>query len=214
MIPEDVLRHFDISLKDVVAIYPYGSRVYGCHTASSDHDWVIVYRSFLLPSGAFRDNAISSEDLSHQAICYSRSGFQSAIDSYDITALECAFLPPEQRILSRMDFGVRKWRSEDMASAVISKASASWHLATEAIKDMDKERARKNIYHALRILGFGIQMAETGRIADYSAYNYLRSSIMDEEFTIKKYVGMRNNMMEHLREKALSSTAKTQHHGN
>lgn len=208
MTPEFILRQFDIPQKDVVAIYPYGSRVYGCHTNTSDHDWVIVYRSYLLPSGAFKDNAISSDDRSHQAVCFSRTGFQAAIDAYEITALECAFLPKDQRILSTMNFDIRKWEPKEMAAAIISKASASWHLAVEAIRDMDEEKARKNIYHALRILGFGVQMAEMGRIADYSAYNHLRNAILHEsDFTIKRYIGMRDSFMANLREKTLTSPA-------
>lgn len=203
MTAENVLQHFDIPIKDVVAIYPYGSRIYGCHTDASDHDWVVVYKSYLLPSGAFKDNAISSDDCSHQAICFSRTGFQSALDSYEITALECAFLPKEMHILSKMDFGVRKWNKNDMASAIITKASASWHLAKTAIEDMDIDKAKKNVYHALRILGFGLQMAENGHIADYSAFNHLHDAIFHRnDFKMREYIGMRDNFMATLREKA------------
>lgn len=200
MTSEKILEQFDIPIKDVVAIYPYGSRVYGCHTNASDHDWVIVYKSYLLPSGAFKDNAISSEDRSHQAICFSRTGFQAAIDSYEITALECAFLPREKCVLSSLKFSVRKWNTSDMCAAIISKSSASWHLAHTA--DMDIDKARKNIYHALRILGFGLQMAETGTITDYSAYNHLQNDIIHgDDFSIKKYLGLRNTLMADIREK-------------
>lgn len=203
MTAEQVLQHFDIPLKDVVAVFPYGSRIYGCHTDTSDHDWVVVYKSYLLPSGAFKDNAISSDDRSHQAICFSRTGFQAALDSYEITALECAFLPEEKRLLSKMKFDVRKWNKSEMASAIITKASASWHLAKTAIEDMDIDKARKNVYHALRILGFGLQMAETGRIADYSAFNHLRDAILHRsDFKVRDYIGMRDNFMTTLRNKA------------
>jgi hypothetical protein len=202
MRPEMILEQFDIPIKDVVAIYPYGSRVYGCHTDASDHDWVIVYKSYILPSGAFKDNAISSPDRSHQAICFSRTGFQSAIDSYDITALECAFIPEEKHLFSKMKFGIRKWNGSEMASSIIIKASASWHLAKTAIEDMDVEKARKNVYHALRILGFGLQMAETGRIADYSAFNHLHNAIIHRsDFKIRDYMGLRDNFMRTLRDK-------------
>jgi len=204
MSPEDILHKFDIQEKDVVAIYPYGSRVYGCHNDSSDHDWVIVYKASMLPSGAFRDNAISSEDRSHQAICYSRSGFQSAIDYYDVTALECALLPKEMVIMSKMNFGVRKWVASEMASSFITKASSSWHLALEAMKRDDEQKARKNVYHALRILGFGLQLAETGKILEYGAYNHLRKNVMeDPEFSTNKYMGMRDNFMHTLRSKTV-----------
>lgn len=89
-----------------------------------------------------------------------------------------------------------------MAAAIISKASASWHLAHKAVMDADMEKAKKSVYHALRILGFGLQLAETGRIMDYSAHNRLRESILyAPDFTLKDYIGMRNNFMETIREK-------------
>lgn len=202
MTSEFILKQFDILEKDVVAIYPYGSRVYGCHDKGSDHDWVIVHKSYLLPSGAFKDNAISSDDRTHQAICFSRAGFRSAIDYYDITALECIFLPNEMKLMSKMVFDIRKMDKSDMANAIISKASASWHLAKNAIKDMDVEKAKKNVYHALRILGFGIQIAETDGIADYSAANHLQKAILKGDgFKMKEYVGMRDGLISTLKNK-------------
>lgn len=185
--PNQVLDKFGIAPSQVACIYPYGSRVYGSHAHDSDHDWIIVYKSSLLPSGAFRDNAISSdENKTHQAVCYSRSGFRNAVDTYDIVALECVFLPEGMPILHSMQFPIRKWVPKEMASAIITKASASWHLGHT--HSDDDERTRKNIYHALRILQFGSQMAEFGRINDYSSTNDLKASIMaDENFSASKY---------------------------
>lgn len=193
-----ILDQFDIALESVVAIYPYGSRVYGSHTEESDHDWIIVYKSSLLPSGAFRDNAISSEDRSHQAVCYSRSGFRNAIDTYDIVALECAFLPEDVVLLQKMSFPIRKWVPKEMASSVIAKASASWHMAMKGSDD--DERTRKNVYHALRILEFGAQMAMFGRINEFSSAIGIKNSVMnDEAFHASNYIGTFNNALYHLR---------------
>ena len=193
---EFILKQFGISQESVVAIYPYGSRVYGCHTDVSDHDWVIVHRSSMLPSGAFRDNAISSEDRYHQAICYSRSGFRNAIDSYEIGALECAFLPQEMKLFESMAFPIRKWDIKELVSAIISKASNSWHTAVRS----SDEKAKKNIFHALRILEFGTQMAEHGKIVDYSSCNGLRETLFkNERFKAKSYISRRDELMDKLR---------------
>lgn len=191
--PKEILDKFDIALSDILCVYPYGSRVYGNHVDDSDHDWVIVYRSSLLPSGAFRDNAISSDHLkTHQAVCYSRSGFRNAIDIYDIVALECIFLPNGFALMENMKFPIRKWVPREMASAIITKASASWHLAK--MYSDDDERTKRNVYHALRILKFGEQMAETGRITDFSSTNDLKRQIMDDnDFHRDKYLSLFND---------------------
>ena len=197
--PKEILDKFDIGLSQVVCIYPYGSRVYGSHGPDSDHDWIIVYKSSLLPSGAFRDNAISSdENKSHQAVCYSRSGFRNAIDTYDIVALECAFLSAGSPLMESMKFPIRKWVPKEMVAAVITKASASWHLAK--MHSDDDERTKKNAYHALRVLKFGEQMAEFGRIIDFSATNQLRQEIGgDETFFRDKYLSMFNDSLSRMR---------------
>ena len=204
---EFILQQFDIPTELVVNIYQYGSRVYGCHNEESDHDWVIVYKASMMPNGSFKNNAISSPDRKHQAICFSRSGFQSSIDYYDITALECMFLRPDQVIRNDMKFAIRKWDPKAMASELITKSSTSWHRGiTDFHVYHDEEKGKKNVHHALRILGFGIQMAETGNISDYSAYNDLRRSIeADQDFTPKKYLQQRDAMMSELRLKTQST---------
>lgn len=197
--PAQILDRFGIPLESIACVYPYGSYVYGANNEFSDRDWIVVYRSSMLPSGSFRDNAISSVDRSHQAVCYSRSGFRNAIDTYDIVALECAFLPREMVMLETMSFPVRKWVPKDMAKAIISKASSSWHMAMKGSED--DERTRKNAYHAIRILKFGQQMAEHARIVDFSVANELRSQIMEDEgFDGRKYMSIFNGEMDKLRQ--------------
>ena len=89
---EQICNSLKLDYFQVLNIYPYGSQVYGTATKDSDNDYVIVMKSSLLPSGAFKDNAISSDDRKIQGTCYSRSGFIDAINNYQIVALECIFL--------------------------------------------------------------------------------------------------------------------------
>ena len=67
MTKEQILDTFNIT-DDVLAIYPYGSIVYGNNTVDSDTDYIIVMKASTLPSGAFKQNAISSKDRKIQAI--------------------------------------------------------------------------------------------------------------------------------------------------
>ena len=76
---EEILKALKIE-EDVLAIFPYGSRVYGTATESSDHDYIIVTKGAFLKSGGFRQNAISSSDWKIQGVLFSRSGFIDAIN--------------------------------------------------------------------------------------------------------------------------------------
>jgi hypothetical protein len=178
---EEICEALNLDYSKVLNIYPYGSKIYRCDDEYSDSDHIIVFKSSLLPSGAFKDNAISSSDREIQGVCYSRSGFIDAINNYDITALECIFLPEDKIIQKKMNFGITKYNEKEFAKKIITKASSSWHFATLANKDGNIESCAKNVFHALRILDFGIQIKENQKIIDYSSMNKIKDKIYDAE---------------------------------
>lgn len=198
---QHILSSLNIPEGDVLNIYPYGSKVYGTDTPDSDDDFIIVYKSAFLPNGAFRNNAISSTDKSIQAVCYSRSGFQDAINNYEIGALECLFIPDEMVIQKKWPFKIQKWNVKELGKKIISKASASWHAASMQYKDGEIEMAKRGVYHALRILDFGEQLKEFGKIVSFDEARVLKRQIMDEEpdFKISDWIELRDLKMDKLR---------------
>ena len=197
---EMVLIKLMIPEEHVVNIYPYGSKVYGTADEHSDDDYIIVYKAALLPNGAFRNNAISSRDRRVQAVCYSRGGFQDAINNYEIGALECLFLPTDKVLMKKWPFKITKWDEKEMCKKIISKASASWHSANMQFKDDEVEMARKGVYHALRILELGEQLRKTQTIYDFEKAKEFKNLIMeDEDFSVVKYLKLRDEMMDKLR---------------
>jgi hypothetical protein len=168
---EEICKALKIDYNQILNIYPYGSRVYGSINEFSDEDFIIVYKASLLPSGAFKDNAISSEDREIQGTCFSRGGFIDALNNYQIVALECTFLPEDKIVQKKMNFPLRQLDKKVMANKLITTASASWHNAILSHKDNNILYAKKNIYHALRILEFGIQIKKFDKIVDYSVMN-------------------------------------------
>lgn len=198
---EDILSELNIPEADVLNIYPYGSKVYGTQTEDSDSDFIIVYKSAFLPNGAFRNNAISSPDRQIQAVCYSRTGFQDAINNYEIGALECIFMPEELILKKKWPFKVNKWDIKELCKKIISKASDSWHVATMQFKDGETEMAQRGVYHALRILEFGIQLKEYGKIINYGIAKEIKDSVFNEEqeFIIYKWIPIRDEKMNKLR---------------
>lgn len=203
MTAEKIIEELGIT-EDVIAILPYGSQVYGTANAQSDHDYIIVTKGATLASGAFKQNAISNKDYTIQGVLYSRSGFINALDDYEIGAMECASLEPDQIVLSTPIFEKfvmgkeRKWDENTMIKKIIQKASASWHIADQQAKDGFKDRSKKGIYHALRILKFGIQLKEHQKIVDFSdgtEFKRMFSSIPDEEFDTRHYIEVRDQLM-------------------
>lgn len=186
----------------VLNIYPYGSHVYGTNTLLSDSDYVIVTKSLKLPSGGFKSNAISSDKSNIQGILYSYSGFLNAIDTYDMTALECIFLPEDKIIQKTKDFPIRKWVEKEMVDSVIKKASNSFYIADQQSKNDQKLQAKKGIFHSIRILMFGIQLRNNMKIVDYSEANSLFdkiSSISDSNFDTREFISLRDSLIKDLR---------------
>jgi hypothetical protein len=198
---EEILKALNIT-EEVLAIYPYGSRIYGTASETSDHDYIVVTKGAFLKSGAFKQNAISSSDRKIQGVLYSRSGFTDAINNYEIGALECLFLNPSDVVLNKWPFKVQKWSEKEMVSKIIQKASASWHIASEQSRGGWKDRAKKGVFHALRILMFGIQLKEHQKIVNYSEANDLWKEIdrlPEDMFDDRMYLELRDELMTKLK---------------
>ena len=170
---EEIAKALDLDLDGILNIYCYGSRVYGTDDEESDSDYIIVHKSATISNSynsnlSFKNNAISSDDGEIQGIRYSRTGFLDAIDKYDISAWECLFLNESSVIKSKWPYGVRKYNEKEMVKKVITKASDSWFLVKRHIDNDRFEQAEKGVFHAIRILMYGLQIKQRQKIVDYS----------------------------------------------
>lgn len=187
---------------EILNIYPYGSRAYGTADADSDYDFIIVTKSSMLKSGAFRQNAISNKDRTIQGVLYSRGGFIDAINNYEIGVLECLFLPEELIIKKKWDFAIQKWNEKEFIKKIITKVSASWYVAANQARSDWQFDAKKGIYHSLRILEFALQLKEHGKIVDFKAGNQwkeLFKTIPDEDFDDRNYLAIRDELINRLK---------------
>lgn len=199
--PEQVLEALKIEVP-ILNIYQYGSRVYGCNKPDADFDFIIVTKSLCLPSGAFRQNAISSESRLYQGTLFGRSGFIDAINNYEMSVWECLSLPEEFIVKKTIDFKPTKWNEKEMVKKVITKASNSFHIADLQAKDYQTPAAKKGTFQALRILMFGLQLKEHGKIIDYTVANNIRAQfdeMEDEDFDSRIYMPERDKLIEELR---------------
>jgi len=184
--------------EDILNIYPYGSRVYGNATETSDSDYVIVTKAGMLKSGGFKQNAISNKARNIQGVLYSRSGFIDAINNYEITALECLSLPDEMLIKKSWNFKIQKWEDKAFVKSIITKMSASWFSADNYAKDDYKDLAKKGIYHAIRILMFAQQIKDNHRVIDFTVANEFKESIKlieDDDFDTRDYIKLRDELV-------------------
>lgn len=155
-----------------VLIFPYGSRVYGTAKADSDHD----YNAVILD----KRNIETGEEYRHgdtNVHMYTKNDWQHQLNEHKIHTLEAYYLP-DGICRNHFNFDLDLPR---LRATLSEKAS---HSFVKAKKKIEKERdfyiGWKSLFHSLRILTFGAQIAEMGRITDYSAANHFWTEILTE----------------------------------
>lgn len=152
--------------ESIISVYYYGSRVYGTYTEESDYDFIMIVESD-------EDLYYSVSKPNTDLIVYSESEFIKRIDNHDITALECIFQDIDDPYLRYFKLDKSKLRR-----SISATASNSYVKCKKKLQQGDYYIGKKSLFHSLRILGYGIQIATTGKITDYSAYNEYHDTIM------------------------------------
>lgn len=147
----------------VVAMYPYGSKVYGTAVEGSDEDYITVLK--YMPE---KHEILDREGYSF--VIHDEQSFQRGLWAHESYALECFFLDPSLRLKDALwDFTLDK---RALRESISQKASHSFVKAKKKFEvEGDFKRGKKSLFHSLRILTFGTQVAETGKIHNYQAAN-------------------------------------------
>jgi predicted nucleotidyltransferase len=169
---QDILKRAKIDDENVVCAYPYGSRVYGTFNDCSDYDFIfiVVHKNY----EQFSDNRININ-------FYTIEEHIKRLDDHEISALECQFLESgilKQNMKFRFKLDIAKLRH-----SLSAKSSNSWVKCKKkltVVVDYDLSIGRKSMFHAFRIIDFGVQIAKTGKINDYASSNELHKEIFDE----------------------------------
>lgn len=181
---QEIVKWSDVIAKDLLWVGRYGSRVYGTTTEKSDYDYVVVSKErFVSSPEASKENANIS--------IVSINEFDTSLQEHQIRELECLWLSPKDILFDRLDLLTRT-KSIDtyfgvdlkkLRHSISEKASHSFVKAKKKfIVPADKNiyAGKKSLFHSLRILNFGAQIAKDGRISDYGAANNYFTQIMND----------------------------------
>lgn len=182
---------------DCFAAYLYGSRVYGTHRPDSDWDYIVVRED-----AGQGEMSVGNTDYK----CMSPNKFQELLYEHNISALECYFLP-EEHVITAPPF---PWHFEldksKLRHSLSEKSSHSWVKAKKKFAspydwaENERLRGKKSLYHSMRIIHYGIQIAATGRIQNYHVLHDQFLEIMtdpsvDWETYQERWKPMYNSMM-------------------
>lgn len=172
----DIDRILDISKVHPLrlkACYVFGSRVYG--TSKKNSDWDIK----LIANGT-RSNLEMKHDIYNIHIITPQD-FQDQLKQHKPGSVECVLAPDEFKIKTgdfKFDMNIPSLRH-----SFSHTSSNSWVKAKKKLLQNDYEIGIKSMFHSLRIPIFGIQIAKTGKIHDFSEANWIWKKLRNQYWT-------------------------------
>lgn len=151
----------------IIRAYQYGSIVYGCSTVNSDKDYIVV-----VESDENFSYSVNEDDYDYKV--FSHSAFIEKIQEHHISVLECIFQSKTDPYLKYF-----KYNNEKLRRNISAISSNSFVKCKKKMQEGDEYTAKKSMFHSLRILMFGIQIATHQRIVDYAMANELLPTIMN-----------------------------------
>lgn len=167
---ELVCAHLNCSPYNIVGLYPFGSRIYGNHKDSSDYDFICVVKE-----APEKETQVLTENININI--YRKDFIKSMFRRNDIKAIEIAFLPKD-KILKNGGYVFTRNITE-LRNSISQKGSHSWVKAKKKIEvEKNIYAGKKSLFHSLRILDFGIQVAVHGKIINYGSMNHVYAEIL------------------------------------
>ncbi|AKQ08469.1 nucleotidyltransferase [Bacillus phage PBC2] len=153
--------------ENLLAIYPYGSRVYGCDHADSDYDFMAVADSQDLEL----DYTFEQDDVSIHVV--SEALFIKKVKECHISYLECIFQREDSKYREHFEINL-----EGLRRNISGISSNSFVKCKKKLAIGEDYIGRKSMFHSIRILMFGIQIAKYGKIVDYGCANHYLGTVM------------------------------------
>jgi len=185
---EEIIAVAGVEPRKIRNIYIFGSRVYGLHTVNSDYDAIVTATSMYVNHEIFEGD--------YNIHITTPDSFEDKLRQHDVHCLECIFAPDEARIHIttnyRDAFRLNKMKLKKM---LLTQSAAAWAKSRRRIEQGNIMGGAKSIFHSLRILKFGVQILEHGRIIDFEAANKLWYKIEGfDEFEWIEYKGQFNQI--------------------
>lgn len=175
-----ILKDFSFSDENILACFPYGSRVYGTNQKNSDYDFILVLDSVISES-----DRLDSKYNPISITIYSESSFKEKINEHKISLLECLFCPKDLILKNKIhiDFILNKSK---LRHSISEKCSKDWNQAkkrfldSQGINPVTGERyirkvyeGKKSLFHCFRMLDFATQIISYNKIVDFASCNSL-----------------------------------------
>ncbi len=176
---------------NIHGIFSYGSSVYE-NKLPDDLDFIVV------TDDPHQQETFTYNGEKIEVTFYSISEFKKDFDSMQIHALECFYLPLGFNLINdynnqvmslfsglneAKEYGFNQEQKQTLRQSISAISSNSFVKAKKKIiveDDFCLNTSMKSLWHSLRIIDFGTQIAERGRINNFQSSNNLYLDIKND----------------------------------
>lgn len=170
---------------NAIAVFPYGSSVYK-NKVPEDFDFIIV------SDKPYFQEQFEQNNIKYEISNYSKDEFLARLKDHEISVLECLYIPHREKYLApELSREIESFTldKEKLRESCSQKSSNSYVKAKKKLiveEDFNLSVSYKSLWHSLRILDFGMQIAKTNKINPESC-----NDLYDQ--VIKDYLFMKND---------------------
>ena len=163
--------------EDVLLAVRVGSRVYGTAQPDSDEDFMVVL------SGDVKDDLLIRDKVN--VTLRTKAGFQSSLDKQNVFALEC-YMVDFNNIFKRTPPAFN-WKGDwgKLRLEALEKSQSDYAKAVRG--PLMDYKAKKRLWHSLRVPMFAKQVYQDGWIRDFTEANELYWEIMTDPSDAAEY---------------------------
>lgn len=167
-----MLTMIELNDENILGVCKFGSHIYGTNHDKSDLDLIVVCSHYF-----------NSEDQNVKV--FTLNQYKTALENCDIQILECHFQTEwlYKGWFRYEDEYIKEYKPDltKLRTAISTVSSHSWVKGKKKLivsSDYEPYLAIKSIFHSLRILDFGVQIAVDGKISNYHSYKWLYNELV------------------------------------
>jgi predicted nucleotidyltransferase len=174
---KEISKILEIETNLILAVYIYGSRIYGTNNKDSDWDYSIVVEDTVkIPNMTIE---LQKMDFN----LYQKSNFIEEIKNHYMPVLENIFSPSTLKFEKinfseyfELDLGSLRVGVSSISSKCFHYSKILWN------KELDFKKSKKNVFHSIRYLLEGIQIAKNGKIVDFTEANEIYFHLLENNY--------------------------------
>ncbi len=186
----------NVTLEDnnnnIICCLLYGSRVYGTNNEQSDYDFIAVVKdkhdlkinTEVIKIAKEKLGIDMKQNIKVDVHPYTEEEFLTGLNGMEVSFLECVSGGFGKTLFYGKEYEVPKINFTLLRDSFSRKASNSWVKCKKKFivpEDFNPYIGKKSAWHSLRILDFGKQVADNGKIIDFGSVNHLYDDVMSLE---------------------------------